>query len=52
MRAGFFQKFESMAGLASPSLVEENVAQVAELQILEKKLWMQVVGTRDGQANF
>mmetsp|Transcript_10614 Transcript_10614/g.16096 ORF Transcript_10614/g.16096 Transcript_10614/m.16096 type:complete len:347 (+) Transcript_10614:22-1062(+) len=33
-----FQKFESMAGLASRSLAEENAARVAELQILEQKI--------------
>lgn len=33
-----FQKFESMAGLASRSLAEENAARVAELKILEHKI--------------
>ena len=33
-----FQRFESMAGLASRSLAEENAARVASLQMLEEKV--------------
>ncbi len=33
-----FQKFESMAGLASRSLAEENASRVAELKLLEEKI--------------